>query len=135
MPKVSQERHQVKSLLFWLLCDLSIYHFRWYSMLFLPLYLSFYLDSLHRYPDSPHFSYFHPDSPHSHADSPHPHSHPIPRIPTLILRKSPHFILKFPILAFTNTLLSLYQSSQIMPQNCKTQDFFVKRNIYTSLES
>ena len=41
--------------------------------------------SLHRHPDSPHFSHFHLDSPNSHADSPHPHSHPIPRIPTAIL--------------------------------------------------
>ena len=86
MPK---ERHQVKyvklSLLFWLLSNLSIYHFRCYSMLFLPLYLSFHLDSPHRHPDSPHFSYFHPDSPNS-----------------------PYSVLQFPILAFTDSLLSLY---------------------------
>ena len=89
MPK---ERHQVKyvklSLLFWLLSNLSIYYFRCYCRLFLPLYLSFYLKSLHRHPDSPHLLYFHPHFPHSHADSPHLHSHPIPCIPTLILRIS-----------------------------------------------
>ena len=66
----------------------SIYHFRCYSMLFLPLYFSFHLDTLHRHPDSPFFLHFHLDSPHSRADSLHLHSHPIARIPTLILRIS-----------------------------------------------
>ena len=94
-----QERHRIKCvnlrfykcahfLLFWLLSTLWIYHFHCYSMPFLPLYLSFHIDSLHRYPDSPHFSHFHPDSSHSHADSSHSHSSPIPHIPALILRIS-----------------------------------------------
>ena len=73
------------------------------------LYLSFHLDSLHRHPDSHHFLCFHPDSPQSHADSPHPHSHSIPRI--FPIPYSPHFchsVLQFTILAFTDSLLSLY---------------------------
>ena len=80
-------------------------HFRYYYLLFLPLYLSFYLDSLHQHPDSPHFSYFHPDSPHSHAESPLPHFHPIPHISTLILRIS---LISFSNSPFTDSLLSLY---------------------------
>ena len=68
------------SLLFWLISNLWIYYFHCYSMLFLLLYLNF---TLHRHPDSPHFSHFFSDSPHSHVDSLHPHSQPIPRIPTL----------------------------------------------------
>ena len=44
-------------------------------MLFLPLYLSFHLNFLQRYPDSSHFPYFDPDSPHCYTDSPHSHSH------------------------------------------------------------
>ena len=97
----SWSQHVELSLLFWLLSDLSIYHFCCCSMLFLPLYLSFHLDSLHRHPDSPHFLYFHPDSPHSHADSPHPHPHPIPHIPTLILRIS--------LIPFSNSPFCLLQ--------------------------
>ena len=73
------------SLLFWLLSNLSIYHFHCYSVLFLPLYLSFHLDCLHCHRDSQHFLYFHPDSPHFR-----------------------HSVLHFPILAFTDSLLSFY---------------------------
>ena len=76
------------------------------TMLFLQLYLSFHLDSLHRYPDSPHFSYFHPDSPHSHADFPHPHSHPIPCIPTPILR--------IPLILFSNSPFWLLQIAYLI---------------------
>ena len=61
---------------------------------FLPIYLGFHLDSLRRHPDSP-------DSLHSHADSPHPHSHPIPRIPTLILHIS--------LIPFPNSLFWVLQ--------------------------
>ena len=57
-------------------------------MSFLPLHLGFHVDFLHRHSDSPHFFHFDADFPHPHADSPHPHSHPIPRIPRLILRIS-----------------------------------------------
>ena len=78
-------------------------------MLFLPLYLSFHLDSLHRQPDSPHFSYFYPDSLYSHADSSHLHSHTIPRIlPIPYSQRFPDSVLQFHILAFVDSLLSLY---------------------------
>ena len=70
-------------LLFWLFSAVWIYHFHCYSMSFLPLYLNFHLDFLHRHPDSPHFAYFYPDSLHSLADSPHPHSHPLLTLPPL----------------------------------------------------
>ena len=42
------------------------YHFHYYSMSFLLLYLSFHLDSLHCLADSPHFPDFHPDFLHTH---------------------------------------------------------------------
>ena len=44
----------------------------------------------HSLPDSPYSHHSHPDSPHSHLDFPHSHH-------------SPHFIPRFPILAFTNS--------------------------------
>ena len=43
--------------------------------------------------------------PYSHVYSLHSHSHPIPRVPTLIRRIS---LIQFPILASTDSFLSLY---------------------------
>ena len=84
------------------------FHFRCYSILFLPLYLSFHLDSLHHHPDSPHFFLFQPRFPafsrwFSAAAFPSHslHSHPCPL-------HFPHSVLQFPIMAFTDSLLSLY---------------------------
>ena len=51
----------VHFLLLWLLSTLWIYHFYGRPILFLLLYLSFHLDSLHRHPDFPHFSHFYQD--------------------------------------------------------------------------
>ena len=76
-------------------------------MSFLPLYISFHLDSLHHHLDSHIFLHFHPDSRDSHADSPHRHSHPIPHIPTLILWISLILFPQFPILVFIGSLLGL----------------------------
>ena len=70
-------------LLFWLLSTVWIYHFNSYSMSFLPLYLSFHLDSLRRHPDSPHFSHFHPDFRISLLNPPHLHIHLILAFPPL----------------------------------------------------
>ena len=55
-------------------------------------------DSLHSHPDSPHsiscFQHSHPDSPHcNHSYPDFPHSH-----------HSPHFVSRFPIPAFTDSL-------------------------------
>ena len=110
---------QIREAKFIILTSLQSFNlsFPRYSMLFLPLYLSFHLDSLQRHSDSQHFLYFHLDFPHFHADSLHPHSHPISHIPTLSLHISvstfpsphfPHSVLQFPILALTNSLLSFY---------------------------
>ena len=54
-------------LLFCLYSTLLIYHFHYYSMLFLLLYLCFPLASLHRHTKSGYFPHFHPDFPHSHT--------------------------------------------------------------------
>ena len=86
-----QEKYQVKcvklSLLSWLLSltFLWIYHFHCSSIFFLLLHLSFDLDSLHYHPDSQHFLHFYSYSPHF-----------------------PYSILQFHILAFTDSVLSLY---------------------------
>ena len=89
-------------LLFWLLSDLWIYHFHCYSMLFLSLYLSFHLDSLHPNPDFPRFSHFHPHSPHSFFDS----------RTRISVPHFPHSVPQFPIWAFTDSLCSVWQSAQ-----------------------
>ena len=75
----------------------SVYHFHCYSMIFLPLYLSFHLHSLHRHPDSPHFLHFHPDSRHCHANSLDSHFHPIfhsysPHFPPSDIQLPGHFV-------------------------------------------
>ena len=102
-------------LLFWLLSTLWIYHFHCYSLSFLLLYLSFNFDSLHRHPDSPHFSHFNPDSKHSHAESPAFTFHSLHSYPY-----SPHYrhsVPQLPISAFIDNLLSL----------SNWQEFFLKK--------
>ena len=92
----------MKLSLFWLLSNLSIYHFRCYSMLFRPLSLilciatlmphifriSTQIFHLLRWFSAPAFQAY---SSHSHLYSPY----------------CPHSVLQFPILAFTDSLPSL----------------------------
>ena len=91
---------------FSLLSTLWIYHFHCFSVSFLPLYLSFHLDSLHRHPDSPQFLHFDSDSLHFHANALRSHSHPISHFH----HNSPHFphsVPQFLIFDFIDSLLSL----------------------------
>ena len=88
------------------LSTLWIYHFHCFSVSFLPLYLSFHLDSLHHHPDSPQFLHFDSDSLHFHANALRSHSHPISHFH----HNSPHFphsVPQFLIYDFTDSLLSL----------------------------
>ena len=91
----------------WLLSNLSIHHFRCYSMLLLPLYLRFHLDSLHRplihyiFVFPPRFPTF-PRRCSAPAFTSHSsHSHPY-------CPHFPHSDLQLPIFALTDSQLSLY---------------------------
>ena len=77
-------------------------------MSFLPLCLIFHLDSLHYHLDFPHFLHFHSGSLDYHACFPYMHSHSIPHFPHPFSQHFPESVPQFPILAFTDSLLSLY---------------------------
>ena len=82
------------------MCKTKFLQMRLFSIILTSLHSSLHLNSLH-HPDSSNFLHFHPDSPHSHADSPRPHSHPFSP-------QFPHSDFQFPILSFTDSMLTQF---------------------------